>query len=284
MKTSSIFSRKPTLIESVIFVSLLVLSGIMISPFLWMLSIGLERTANLQPPFPPTFFPKQPSFFNFELVMENATLFYSYLNSGFVAVCAVCLSVSSSLLAGYAFSKGQFRGKKLLFMIVLGTMMIPMETRLIPLFTMFNKFGLINTYVPLIAPAILYGFGILLSKQYFDQLPDSLREAAQIDGSSEKRTFFQIYLPLTGPITATLAILSFLDSWNAFLWPLVVINDHALRTIPLFLASFSFENGTRLGGLTMALATASIVPIVVVFLFLQKYIIRSIALSGLKGE
>lgn len=284
MGKTSVFSRKLSAVDIVIFAALLVLSIIMISPFIWMLSIGFERTANLQPPFPPSFYPKHPSTFNFSIVMENATLFKSYLNSGIVAASVVCLSVSSSLLAGYAFSKGQFRGKKALFLIVLATMMIPMETRLIPLFTMFNKFGLINTFVPLIAPAILYGFGILLSKQYFDQLPDSLREAAQIDGSNEGRTFFQIYAPLTGPIIATLAILSFLESWNAFLWPLVVINDHGLRTVPIFLASFSFENGTRMSGLTMALAAASIAPIIVVFLFLQKYIIRSIALSGLKGE
>ncbi|NEW04814.1 carbohydrate ABC transporter permease [Paenibacillus sp. SYP-B3998] len=284
MRITSLFRKKLSAADIIILAVLLVLSILMISPFIWMLSISFERTANLQPPFPPSFYPKNASVFNYDIVMENATLFKSYLNSGLVAACVVCLSVSSSLLAGYAFAKGQFKGKKALFLIVLATMMIPMETRLIPLFTMFNKFGLINTFIPLIAPAILYGFGILLCKQYFDQLPDSLREAAQIDGSSEGRTFLQIYVPLTGPIIATLAILSFLESWNAFLWPLVVINDHELRTIPIFLASFSFENGTRLAGLTMALAAASIAPIIVVFLFLQKYIIRSIALSGLKGE
>lgn len=284
MRTMRMFSKKWSAADLAIFIVLLALGIIMIAPFIWMLSVSFERTANLQMPFPPSFYPKNSSAFNYRIVMENATLFKAYLNSGIVAASAAALSVASSLMAGYAFSKGQFKGKKVLFLMVLATMMIPMETRLIPLFTMFNNLGLIDTFVPLIAPAVLYGMGVLLSKQYFDQLPNSLREAAQIDGSGEGRTFIQIYVPLAGPIIATLAILSFLDSWNAFLWPLVVINDHALRTIPVFLASFSSETGTHLSGLTMALATASIAPIIVVFLFLQKYIIRSIALSGLKGE
>ena len=162
--------------------------------------------------------------------------------------------------------------------------MIPMEPRLIPLYTFFNKLGLLNTFWPLILPSIISGMLIFLCKQFFDQLPDTLREAAQIDGAGEFKIFFRVYLPLAGPIAATMVILSFIWSWNDFMWPLVVINDLNLQTIPLYLASFSLENGSSLGGLTMALATVSVLPIVIVYLFLQKYIIQSIALSGVKGE
>ncbi|MBG9785045.1 carbohydrate ABC transporter permease [Shouchella lehensis] len=268
--------------QIVLYVALVIVAIIVVAPFMWMVSISFDRLANIQVPFPPTFIPDPFSLFNYELVFENGRIFSAYLNSAFVTFCSVFLQISAALLGGYAFSKGQFKGKKLLFIIVLATMMIPIEARLIPLYTMFNSAGLLNTFWPVIVPSILYGFGVFLAKQFFDQVPDSLREAAQIDGASEFRTFFQVYAPLAGPITATLIILSFMGNWNEFVWPLVVLNSERLHTIPLFLASFSLENGTSLAGMTMALATMSVLPIIIVFVFLQRYIIQSIALSGLK--
>ncbi|WP_347835091.1 carbohydrate ABC transporter permease [Gracilibacillus sp. JCM 18860] len=168
---------------------------------------------------------------------------------------------------------------------MLCTLMIPMEPRLIPLYTLFNKVDLLNTFWPLILPTVINGMLIFLCKQFFDQLPSTLREAAQIDGGAgEFRIFFTVYLPLAGPIAATMVILSFIWSWNDFMWPLVVLSDQDLHTVPLYLSSFALENGTSLAGLTMALATVSILPIIVLYLFLQRYIIQSIALSGVKGE
>lgn len=264
------------------FMALLIFGIILMSPFIWMISVGFDRTANITMPFPPRLIPESFSIFNYELVLENGRLLKSYLNSGIVTITSVILSVGSSLLAGYAFSKGKFKGKRILFFVVLGTLMIPMEPRLIPLYTLFNKVGLLNTFWPLILPPIINGMLIFLCKQFFDQLPDELGEAAQIDGAGEFKIFYQVFLPLAGPISATMIILSFIWSWNDFMWPLVVLNDQSLQTIPLFLASFSLENGTSLGGLTMALATASVLPIIVLYLFLQRYIIQSIALSGVK--
>nr|WP_317633821.1 carbohydrate ABC transporter permease [Perspicuibacillus lycopersici] len=254
------------------------------APFIWMVSVGFDRTANITMPFPPRLIPEEPSSFNYGIVFENGRLIQSYINSTIVTVSSVVLSVSSSLLAGYAFSKGKFKGKKILFFIVLCTLMIPMEPRLIPLYTLFNSVGLLNTFWPLILPSIISGMLIFLCKQFFDQLPDTLREAAQIDGAGEFKIFFRVYLPLAGPIAATMIILSFIWSWNDFMWPLVVLNNIDLHTVPLYLASFSQENGSSLGGLTMALATVSILPIIILYLFLQRYIIQSIALSGVKGE
>ncbi|SNZ17484.1 carbohydrate ABC transporter membrane protein 2, CUT1 family [Terribacillus aidingensis] len=266
------------------FFILLVFGILLMAPFVWMVSVGFDRSANIAMPFPPRLFPDDASGFNFTIVFENGRLIQSYLNSAFVTVTSVMLAVSSALLAGYAFSKGKFKGKRLLFVIVLCTLMIPMEPRLIPLYKLFNSVDLLNTFWPLILPSIINGMLIFLCKQFFDQLPDTIREAAQIDGAGEFKIFFQVYAPLAGPIAATMVILSFIGSWNDFLWPLVVLSNQELHTVPLYLASFSLENGTSLGGLTMALATVSVLPIIVLYLFLQRYIIQSIALSGVKGE
>nr|WP_204497916.1 carbohydrate ABC transporter permease [Aquibacillus albus] len=266
------------------FIILLIFGVLLMSPFIWMVSVGFDRTANITMPFPPRLIPEEVSGFNYGIVFENGRLIASYINSAIVTTSSVFIGVSASLLAGYAFSKGRFKGKKLLFIVVLCTLMIPMEPRLIPLYTMFNSVGLLNTFWPLILPPLINGMLIFLCKQFFDQLPDTLREAAQIDGAGEFRIFFRVYFPLSGPIAATMVILAFIWSWNDFMWPLVVLNNQDLHTVPLYLASFSLENGTSLGGLTMALATVSVIPIVILYLFLQRYIIQSIALSGVKGE
>ncbi|MBO0993149.1 carbohydrate ABC transporter permease [Bacillus sp. SD088] len=266
------------------FAILLIFGVLLMTPFIWMVSVGFDRTANVTMPFPPRLIPEEVSPFNYGIVFENGRLIQSYINSGIVTISSVFIGVASSLLAGYAFSKGDFKGKKILFIIVLCTLMIPIEPRLIPLYTLFNKVGLLNTFWPLILPTLINGMLIFLCKQFFDQLPDTLREAAQIDGAGEFKIFFRVYLPLAGPIAATMVILAFIWSWNDFMWPLVVLNNQNLHTVPLYLASFSLENGTSLGGLTMALATVSILPIVILYLFLQRYVIQSIALSGVKGE
>lgn len=265
------------------FLILLIFGCVLMAPFVWMVSVGFDRTANITMPFPPRLISEEISPFNYGIVFENGRLIQSYINSGIVTISSVLLTVSSSLLAGYAFSKGKFKGKKILFLLVLCTLMIPMEPRLIPLYKLFNSVDLLNTFWPLILPPLINGMLIFLCKQFFDQLPDTLREAAQIDGAGEFKIFFRVYFPLAGPIAATMVILAFIWSWNDFMWPLVVLNDQDLHTIPLYLASFSLENGTSLGGLTMALATVSILPIVILYLFLQRYIIQSIALSGVKG-
>jgi multiple sugar transport system permease protein len=269
--------------NSIKFIILLIFGCLLMAPFVWMISVGFDRTANIAMPFPPRLIPEEASLFNYNIVFENGKVFLAYLNSGIVTISSVFLTVSSALLGGYAFSKGMFKGKKILFVIVLCTLMIPIEPRLIPLYKLFNSVGLLNTFWPLILPSIVNGFMVFLCKQFFDQLPDTLREAAQIDGAGEFKIFFRVYLPLAGPIAATMVILAFIWSWNDFMWPLVVLNDQDLQTVPLYLASFSLENGTSLGGLTMALATVSVIPIVILYLFLQRYIIQSIALSGLKG-
>ncbi|WP_342745680.1 carbohydrate ABC transporter permease [Sediminibacillus massiliensis] len=284
MRTAMTHKKVERLTVSFKFVILLIFGVLLMAPFIWMISVGFDRTANITMPFPPRLLPEEISGFNYGIVFENGRLIQSYINSAIVTISSVVLGVSASLLAGYAFSKGQFKGKKLLFLLVLCTLMIPMEPRLIPLYKLFNSVDLLNTFWPLILPPIINGMLIFLCKQFFDQLPDTLREAAQIDGAGEFKIFLRVYLPLAGPIAATMVILAFIWSWNDFMWPLVVLNNQELHTVPLYLASFSLENGTSLGGLTMALGTVSVLPIIVLYLFLQRYIIQSIALSGVKGE
>ncbi|MBS4198897.1 carbohydrate ABC transporter permease [Bacillus sp. FJAT-49732] len=284
MQKSLTMKQSHHISNTFIFLILLFFGCLLMAPFIWMISVGFDRTANVTMPFPPQLIPDNVSAFNYGIIFENGRVFKAYINSAIVTISSVSLSVSSAMLGGYAFSKGHFKAKKLLFLIVLATLMIPIEPRLIPLYKLLNTVGLLNTFWPLILPSLVSGFLLFLCKQFFDQLPDTLREAAQIDGAGEFKIFFTVYLPLAGPIAATMIILSFIWSWNDFLWPLVVLNDQELHTVPLFLASFSLENGTSLGGLTMALATVSILPIIIVYLFLQRYIIQSIALSGVKGE
>lgn len=263
---------------------LLVTGVVMVAPFVWMISVSLERYANIQPPFPPRLIPEEPSLFNYKIVVENGTLLKAYLSSAIVAVGTVGVGLVSSLMAGYAFSKGRFRGRSILLIAVLATMMIPFEVRLIPLFLMFNRVRLTNTYWPLILPHLLYGFGAILSKQYFDALPESLREAAKIDGAGEFFIFRRVFVPLAGPMIASAVVLLFMGSWNDFLWPLIVLTSQKLQTVPIYLSKFSLEDGTRLAGLSMALSSASIVPVIIVFLIFQRFIIQSVALSGIKGE
>ncbi|ONI47950.1 sugar ABC transporter permease [Candidatus Epulonipiscium fishelsonii] len=275
-------AKKEIPFNIVVFSILLVIGIIMIVPFIIMIVIALERYANVQPPFPITFNVKEPSFFNFNLILENGGLVQSYINSFIIAVGSVIVNLFSVLLAGFAFSKGKFKGKNLILVLILATMMIPFETRMIPMYLMFNDFGLKNSFLALILPSVVDGFGILLVKNFFDMIPDSLMEASQIDGCNKFQSFFRIFLPFTGPISATLIILKFMSSWNSLLWPLIILSDEKKQTVPMFISSFSYENGSRLAGSTMAAAFLGIIPVVVIYLLLQRFVIQSIATTGLK--
>ena len=282
MKTG--YKKRTHLWDMVAILLLFTVGIIFIMPFVWMIVVSFERYANIQPPFPPSFVLKEPSLFNFKVVTENGAILTAYKNSFIIAVCTVAVNLAAVLTGGYALSKGKFHGKKAIFYIIMATMMIPFETRMIPMFQVFAKLGLTNNFLPLILPGLIDGFGVMLVKQFFDKLPDSLREAAQIDGASEFGIFCRVMVPLTGPIVATIVILKFMDSWNSFLWPLVILTGEKFKTVPIFISYFSQEGGTRLAGSTMCVAFLGVIPVLIVFLSMQKYIIESIALSGVKGE
>ena len=187
-------------------------------------------------------------------------------------------------MVGYALSRLRFRGRELIFTLALVTMMIPAQVTLIPLYTMMVKFGWVNSYLALIVPAMMSSYAALLFRQFFRSIPESLIEAARLDGCSDWRILFTIIYPLSKPAIMTVAILTFMGVWNDVLWPLMVIRDQQLMTMPLMVTLFAVggQAEARLG-VQLAAAMLLALPVIVAYLFIQRYLIESIASSGMKG-
>jgi multiple sugar transport system permease protein len=179
-------------------------------------------------------------------------------------------------------AKSDFAGKKLLFRLVLGTLMVPGMVTLVPLFVLVANMGLVNTYFGLILPFLAAPFGVFLMRQFFLGIPDELIDAARVDGASEARIFLQVVMPLAKPALATLGIITFLGSWNNFLWPLVVATTEDKYTLPVALALYSTGQNQTDYGLLLAGAVVVVVPVLIVFLLLQRYFVQGVALTGIK--
>lgn len=258
-------------------------SFIMIVPFLWMLVTSFDWGARLNITFPPKIWPEEPSIRTYEVAFTNIKMFRYIINSIIVSAGVIVVSSLSALLSGYALSKLRFKGAGLVLLLALSTMMIPFEMTMIPQYLLFSKLGLLDNYLAFYLPALNYAFGTFLAKAFFDQLPSSLREAAILDGAGEFTVFGRVYLPLCTPIIATMIILLFLGVWNEMLWPLLVLKNAAKYTIQIGLAMFTYNNGiNQQPSIIMAATAVSLIPVVVVYMFLQRYIIESIALSGIK--
>lgn len=257
-------------------------SIIMILPLFWMLSTSL-KTYNETLAMPIKWLPSVPQFMNYIDAWNAQTYFGRYFfNSFFVTIVTVIIEVFLSILAAYAFSRMKFAGKSLIFMILLSTMMIPGEVLLVPNFITLRELGWYNTYYALIMPWIVSVFAIFLLRQHFLQIPNELQEAAYLDGAGHTRFMLQIMVPLSRPPIATIALLKFIGSWNAFLWPLIVTDKPELRTVPVGLISLMHEEGPQYH-IWMAAATLALIPVVIVFLAAQKQFLESVARSGLKG-
>ncbi|PZE20538.1 carbohydrate ABC transporter permease [Paenibacillus xerothermodurans] len=258
-------------------------SLVMIIPFVWMVSTSFDWAARLELGFPPRFWPEDPSFKNYKAAFTNVPMLKYILNSVYVSCGVILVSVGSALLSGYALSKIRFKGADVVLVLALSTMMIPFEMTMIPQYLLFSKLHLIDSYWAFYLPALNYAFGTFLAKAFFDQLPSSLREAGIMDGAKEFTVFSRIYFPLCTPIVATMVILLFLGVWNDLLWPLLALKSASKYTIQLGLAMFTYNNGiNKFPSIIMAATTVSLVPVIVVYLFLQRYIIESIALTGIK--
>ncbi|WP_420832367.1 carbohydrate ABC transporter permease [Paenibacillus humicola] len=258
-------------------------SIVMIVPLVWMLSTSFDWSARLEIGFPPRFWPEEPSLKNYQAAFTNVPMLKYIFNSLVVGAGVIVVSVISALLSGYALSKIRFRGSNLVLVMALSTIMIPFEMTMIPQFLLFSKLHLTDSYVAFYLPALNYAFGTFLAKAFFDQLPSSLREAGVIDGAHEFTVFGKIYFPLCTPVVATLVILLFLGVWNDLLWPLLVLKSASKFTIQLGLAMFTYNSGiNRFPSIIMAATMVSLVPVILVYLFLQRYIIESIALTGIK--
>jgi multiple sugar transport system permease protein len=254
----------------------------MIAPFEWMLATSLSRSANTAMPRLPRFWPADPSLFNYKVAVTNLPMARYYLNSLIVTATSTLGYLFFSSLTGYAFAKGRFVGKSALFLLLLTTLMIPFEIRMIPMYLLMRELDLSDSYAALILPFITGGFGTFLMRQYISAIPDELIDAARVDGANELTIYARVVLPLCGPALAALAVLSALWRWNDVLWPLLVISDRNLYTVTFGLAIAGRSQGI-FTGVALATSAIAILPLMALYLFLQRFIIRGIMLTGLKG-
>ncbi|HCB05983.1 MAG TPA: sugar ABC transporter permease [Nocardioides bacterium] len=231
---------------------------------------------------PPSFWPETVTLSNYDTLFTRLD-FPTYLfNSVVVALAVTAGNMIFCSMLGYALAKLDFPGKKALFAVVLGTLMVPGVVTFVPLFVMVTKMQLSNSLLGLILPFLAGPFGVFLMRQYILSLPDELIQAARIDGAGELRIFFSVMLPLCGPALATLGILTFLASWNNFLWPLVVAQTEDKYTLPVALALYSVGQNATQFGLLLAGAVVVVLPVLAIFLVLQRHIMQGIAMTGIK--
>ena len=260
---------------------LLLLLVVILIPLVWCIVLSFDRKAlSTLPEF--SLLPHEFSLFNYEVAFNTIPLVRYYMNTIFVTVVHTFLAVFFALMCGYAFAKGKFVGKQFWFIFMLAVMMIPFESRMVPLYLQYNSWGLLDTYAPLLMGACAYVYGIFFARQNIEAIPDSLRESAYIDGASEWRIFLQIIIPLSKPLIATLSILQILSNWNSYLWPLVVIRSSEKQLISVGVSVFNAQQDSIYYGPRMAVAVISAIPLSIMFLFLQKYIVQSVAVSGIK--
>ena len=249
-------------------------------PLLWMLSVSFMAPGEASA-LPPPLLPKHASWANYRELFVRAGMGRYLLNSVVVAGAITALSLVFNLMAGYAFAKLRFAGRERLFQALLGALVIPAQVAMLPLFLLLKYMGLVNSYAGVVAPALATVFGIFLVRQYARGIPDELLEAARIDGAGEWRIFVQIVLPLLKPIIVTLAIFSFLAAWNDFMWPLIVLTGQEHYTLPIGLASLAREHA-RDTELMMAGAVITVLPVLALFLALQRYYLQGLLLGSVK--
>jgi multiple sugar transport system permease protein len=268
--------------QATVSVVLLLLALLVSFPFLWMVRTSLmPPTQALQ--FPPIWIPQPISWENYANALTIQPFARYILNSLFIAISVVFGQLLTASLGAYAFARLRFPGRDKLFLLYLATMMIPSQVTLVPLFVMVARVGWIDNYAALIVPGLGSAFLTFLLRQFFLSIPTELEDAARIDGASYFRSYATIILPLSKPALASCGLLSFMGSWTSFLWPLIVIRTRELRPVPLGLAALQQEQGYTDFPQLMAGSVMAIVPIMIVFILLQRYYVSGIALSGLKG-
>ena len=263
---------------------LLTIGGItMMVPFLWMVFTSLKALPEIYT-YPPQFLPEDWLWGNYLKAWTLLPFDKFFINSAVVSTCVVLGQLFTCSLAGYSFGRLRYPGRDRLFFLYLATMMIPFAVIMIPLYVQMRAMGWVDTLWPLIVPAIFAPWGTFMMRQFMSTLPRELEDAARIDGASFFRIYRTIILPLTKPALATLGIFTFLGSWNNFLWPLIIISSLNLKTIPLGMMAFHSRMPAKTPWeLVMAAATFSIIPILIAFILGQKYYVRGIVTSGIKG-
>ena len=265
----------------VVYVLLAILVIIMLGPYLYIFSSSFKETYTLIS-IPPQLIPEQFVWDNYTYILSELPFVLWFFNTILVALLVTVGTVLVDALAAYAFAKKEFYGRDFLFGLMLATIMIPGALLLIPAFLITNWLGLLNSYGGLIIPALANVLGVFLLRQFMMTLPEELEHAARIDGCSDFGVFWRIILPLSAPALATLSIVVFTSQWNNLVWPLVVLNDKDLYTLPLGLALLRSEFQVNYG-ITSAAAFLSVVPLLVVFLFLQRYFLEGLTVGAVKG-
>ncbi len=231
---------------------------------------------------PPTWIPNEPTLENFKQVFKQVPFAKYYLNSVIVAIIVIATVLLTSSSAGYVFAKFEFPGKSLWFFLILSSLMVPFQVRMIPLYRIGVSLGITDTLLGVSFPWLIDAFGIFLMRQFMLTIPSELIEAARIDGASELGIFWGIILPNAKQALSALAIFTFAANWEEFLWPLIISNSNASRTIPIGLQSFAEQYGSNVHW-QMAGAAVAIVPLLIVFAILQKQFVEGIAMTGIKG-
>lgn len=259
---------------------LLVGLGLTLLPLIWMLSASLMPAGEANV-YPPRLFPSRITLEHYHALFTRLDLARYLLNSTLLATAVTLISLLLNSMAGYAFAKLRFPGRNRLFKVLLAALVIPAQVSMLPLFLLLKQMGFVNTYWGVIIPGMASIFGIFLIRQYALSISDSLLDAARIDGAGEFRIYWSLVLPLCKPILVTLAIFTFMGTWNDFMWPLIVLTDNDMYTLPVALANLLGEH-VQDTEMMMAGAVLTVLPVMLVFMVLQKSYIKGIMIGGVK--
>lgn len=272
---------KTRILHTIIYVTMAVVTLFTLFPFYWIFVTAVKPVGEIFA-FPPKLWPSEFHWGNFASVIAGADFGTYFKNSGIVTVISTIITVCINLIAGYAFAKYKFKGKEFFFMLVLSTLMIPLQVIMIPNFLIISRLGMVNTYRGLILPPCAEAFGLFLSRQFMSTMPDALIEAGRIDGASEFRTFRSIILPNSKNLFSVLVIFTFMWRWNDFQWPLIILSDSKMYTVQMGLAMLRGTNYINWNDL-MSASLLAILPVLVIFFVFQKQFVQGMASSGIKG-
>jgi multiple sugar transport system permease protein len=276
---SQVDRNRPAVVSQILLTVVLL---IFLTPFVWMLATALKPAAEV--------FATPPKLFGSELRFQNFSEAWNYVpfgrymfNGVFVSVIGTLVVCVTSTFAAYAFARLSFKGRDGIFLLYLVTLMVPQEVMIVPMFILMQQFDWVNTYQALILPWAFSAFGTFLLRQFFLNIPRELEEAAMVDGANRLRILWQVIVPIARPAVAVLAVFTFINYWNSFLWPLIITNSADKFTVPVGLNGFLGQQGNQ-WHLLMAAATISMLPTVIIVLLLQRHLVRGIAMSGMGGR
>ncbi|MFH2030930.1 MAG: carbohydrate ABC transporter permease [Bacteroidota bacterium] len=259
---------------------LITITVITLTPFLWMVSASFMLDGHAST-YPPRFLPDEFTITQYTKLFTKLNITTNMLNSFILSISVTLISLLFNSMAAYAFLKFRFKGKEKLFTILLSSMIIPSQVTMLPLFLMLKEMGVINTYFAIIIPGLANIFGIFLIRQYAQSIPDSLFEAAKIDGATDFQIYTKIFVPIIKPILVTLALFTFMGTWNDFLWPLITLTDESMYTLPVAMSNLMSEH-SKDPELMMAGSVLTILPIIIVFLAMQKQYIKGLMMGSVK--